>query len=128
MGHYIDFKSGVNLNIRNGFLQRNDNNLPEALKYANYLTAEFNDFIQYGFDYFGDSIDEKKRCAIGILAAMDSLQNPYRYGNFNMSSMFSVHLCAGRLLKQHEIRGQVIDVSQIQRDVLAYLRSVSIPD
>ena len=126
---YIDFKSDVNLNIRDGFLDSNNNNLPEALKYAKYLTTEFNDFIQYCFDYFGGLIEEeKKRCAMGILAALDSLQNPYRYGNFNMSSMFSVHLCAGRLMKQHEIRGQVIDVSQIQRDVLAYLRSLSIPN
>ena len=99
MGHYIDFKSGVQHHIRNKFLAANNNNLPEAESCATYLADELTDFIRYCFDNFGE-----------------------RYKNYNMSSMFDVHLCAGRIMAKHAIQQEEIPLSQIENDVLASLR------
>ena len=89
MDQYIDFKSGVQHHIRNKFLEANGNNLPEAVEGSTYLADELNDFIRYCFDNFGDTLKERYRCSIGILAKIDSVDHPERYKSYNMSSMFT---------------------------------------
>lgn len=123
MGYYIDFKSGVQHHIRNKFLLANNNNLPVAERCATYLADELTDFIKYCFENFGDDLKERYRCSIGILAKMDSVDHPERYKNYNMSSMFDVHLCAGRLMAKHAIQQEDVPLFQIENDVLASLKS-----
>lgn len=126
MDHYIDFKSGVQHHIRNKFLEANGNNLPEAVQCATYLADELTDFIRYCFENFGDSLKEKYRCSIGIFAKMDSVDHPERYKNYNMSSMFDVHLCAGRMMAKHAVHQEETPLSQIENDVLASLKSTQV--
>ena len=126
MDPYIDFKSHVKLHIRNKFLEANDNNLPEAVQCATYLSDELTEFIRYCFENFGDSLKEKYRCSIGIFAKMDSVDHPERYKNYNMSSMFDVHLCAGRLMAKHAVHQEEIPLSQIENDVLTSLKSTQV--
>lgn len=126
MAYYIDFKSGVQHHIRNKFLEANGNNLPEAVECATYLADEFTDFIKYCFENFDDSLKERYRCSIGIVAKMDSLDHPERYKGYNMSSMFDVHLCAGRIMAKHAVHQEEIPLSQIENDVLASLKSTQV--
>lgn len=126
MDHYIDFKSGVQHIIRNKFLKTNGNNLPEAVQCATYLADELTDFIRYCFNNFGGGLKEMYRCSIGIIAKMDSLDHPERYKNYNMSSMFDVHLCAGRMMAKHAINQEEIPLSTIENDVLASLKSTQV--
>ena len=126
MGQYIDFKSGVQHHIRNKFLAANGNNLPEAVSCATYLADEFTDFIKYCFENFDDSLKERYRCSIGIVAKMDSLDNPERYKNYNMSSMFDVHLCAGRIMAKHAIQQEDVPLARIENDVLEALKATHV--
>ena len=126
MGYYIDFKAGVQHHIRNKFLAANNNNLPEAESCATYLADEFTDFIKYCFDNFDDSLKERYRCSIGIVAKMDSLDNPERYKGYNMSSMFDVHLCAGRIMAKHAIQQEDVPLARIENDVLESLKATHV--
>lgn len=126
MDKYIDFKSGVQHHIRNKFLEANGNNLPEAVEGATYLADELNDFIRYCFENFGDTLKERYRCSIGILAKIDSVDHPERYKSYNMSSMFDVHLCAGRIMAKHAIQQEDVPLAQIENEVLTSLKSTQV--
>ena len=57
---------------------------------------------------------------------MDSVDHPERYKNYNMSSMFDVHLCAGRIMAKHAIQQEDVPLSQIENDVLESLRETQV--
>ena len=122
MDQYIDFKSGVQHHIRNKFLEANGNSLPEAVEGATDLAAGLNDFIRYCFDNFGDTLKERYRCSIGILAKIDSVDHPERYKSYNMSSMFDVHLCAGRIMAKTAIQQEDLPLAKIKNQVLTSLK------
>lgn len=78
------------------------------------LANDSNDFIKYCAEYFPTDKENAYRCAVGILAKMDSQTHPERYKAYNMDSMFDVRLCAGRIIKRED----EIAISQIETDIL----------
>lgn len=68
-----------------------------CLKDAHHLAREASVFIKYCGETFTDYNPE--RCALGILAKVDSRRHPERYGNMNMNSCFDAHLVAGYYMK-----------------------------
>ena len=78
------------------------------------LANDSNDFIKYGAEYFPRDKENAYRCAVGILAKMDSQTHPERYKAYNMDSMFDVRLCAGRIIKREDETA----ISQLEADIL----------
>lgn len=85
-----------------------------GVEHVSNLANESNDFIKYCAEHFPTSKENAYRCAVGIMAKMDSQTNPERYKTYNMESMFDVSLCAGRVIKREE----EITISQIETDIL----------
>lgn len=72
-----------------------------AVERVSKLANEANDFINYCATNFPATKENAHRCAVGILAKVDSQIHPENYKAYNMDSMFDVRLCAGRIIK-HE--------------------------
>lgn len=64
---------------------------------AHLLAREASVFIKYCNEAFTNYNPE--RCALGILAKVDSQRHPERYGNMNMNSCFDTQLVAGYYMK-----------------------------
>ena len=78
------------------------------------LVNESNGFIKYCAEHFPTDKENAYRCAVGIMAKIDSQTHPERYETYNMDSMFDVRLCAGRVIKRED----EIAISQIEHDIL----------
>lgn len=91
-----------------------------AMNMANHLVNECSAFITYCAENFSKnkSHNEAYRCAIGILARWDYQNNPKRYKGYDMDSMFSVRLCAGRIIEKEDI----VAISQLEDDIIANMK------
>lgn len=81
------------------------------------LANDSNKFIKYCATHFPGGKENAYRCAVGIMAKMDSQTHPERYKNYDMGSMFNVRVCAGRIIK-HESE---IAIEQLATDILGVL-------
>jgi len=106
------FKAEVRSQIYNR-LMKNTN----AMKIASHLVNECSEFVDYCSEHFGEEHKEAYRCAVGIMAKLDSQNHPERYKEYSMNSMFDVHLCAGRIIEQESI----VAISQLEDEVITFL-------
>ena len=106
------FKEEVRSQIYNR-LMKNKN----AMAIASYLVNECSEFVDYCANHFTEDHKEAYRCAVGIMAKLDSQNHPERYKEYSMSSMFEVHLCAGRIIEREDIAA----ISQLEDEVIASL-------
>lgn len=106
------FKSEVRSQIYNRLMK--DKN---AMNIASHLVNECREFVDYCAEHFGEEHNEAYRCAVGIMAKLDSQNHPERYKGYSMSSMFEVHLCAGRIIEHEDI----VAISQLEDEVIASL-------
>lgn len=110
------FKAEVRSQIYNR-LMKNKN----AMTIASHLVNECSEFVDYCSEHFGEEHKEAYRCAVGIMAKLDSQNHPDRYKEYSMSSMFEVHLCAGRIIEHEDI----VAISQLEDEVITYLSKES---
>ena len=106
------FKEEVRSQIYNR-LMKNKN----AMNIALHLVNECSEFVDYCANHFTEDHKEAYRCAVGIMAKLDSQKHPERYREYSMSSMFEVHLCAGRIIEREDIDA----ISQLEDEVIASL-------
>ena len=83
------------------------------------LANDANDFINYCATGFPNDKNNACRCAVGILAKIDSQKHPERYSAYNMDSMFDVRLCAGRIIRHED----EVAIDQLEADIIAELGS-----
>jgi hypothetical protein len=88
-----------------------------AMYIASHLVNECNAFVDYCAEHFGEEHNEAYRCAMGIMAKLDSQNHPERYKEYSMNSMFEVHLCAGRIIEHEDI----VAICQLEDEVIASL-------
>lgn len=110
------FKAEVRSQIYNR-LMKNKN----AMNIASHLVNECSEFVDYCSEHFGEEHKEAYRCAVGIMAKLDSQNHTERYKEYSMSSMFDVHLCAGRIIEHEDI----VAISQLEDEVITYLSKES---
>lgn len=106
------FKAEIRSQIYNR-LMKNKN----AMNIASNLVNECSEFVDYCAEHFGEEHKEAYRCAVGIMAKLDSQNHPERYKEYSMSSMFEVHLCAARIIEREDI----VAISQLEDEVIASL-------
>lgn len=112
MSASTSFKSEVRSKIYGQLCKANN-----AMDIAKHLVNECGVFIDYCADNFGEEHKEAHRCAIGILAKWDSQSKPDRYKEYSMSSMFDVHLCAGRIIENEDI----VAITQLEDEIISKL-------
>lgn len=78
------------------------------------LANDANDFITYCSSYFPVDKENAYRCAVGILAKLDSQSHPERYKAYNMDSMFDIRRCACRIIKHEDD----VAIEQIEAEIL----------
>ena len=106
------FKAEIRSQIYNR-LMKNKN----AMNIASNLVNECSEFVDYCANHFTEDRKEAYRCAVGIMAKLDSQNHPERYKEYSMSSMFEVHLCAARIIEHEDI----VAISQLEDEVIASL-------
>lgn len=97
---------------------KNLNKRVGSLHDSNRLVKETLPFIQYCFDNFEHEDPEYEKCAIGILAKLDSQSNPDRYLRYGMNSCFEVHLLAGRIIRS-ECK---VTIKDVESDILTKMK------
>ena len=84
--NYVEFKKSVEDNLKKRRTSSADS--IENLM----LDSAVEHFIEYCYTNF-DNYDPE-RCAVGIIAKLDSQRNPEKYKDHNMNSAFEVHMVA----------------------------------
>ena len=85
-----------------------------AMWMSSHLVKESEEFIKYIAENFSTDHKEANKCAVGILAKVDSKSHPERYAKFDMSSMFDIHHLARLILEQED----VVAISQLEDDII----------
>lgn len=88
-----------------------------AMNIAAHLVNECSEFVDYCAEHFGEEHKEAYRCAVVIMAKLDSQNHPERYKVYSMDSMFEAHLCAARIIEHEDI----VAISQLEDEVIASL-------
>lgn len=110
MAGFLAFK----LTVRDSLFQR----LKSAgVEEVSNLANDANDFIKYCSSYFPVDRENAYRCAVGILAKLDSQIHPERYKAYDMNSMFDIRRCAGRIIKHED----EVAIEQLEAEILEKL-------
>ena len=87
------------LAVRDALFRRLSETPPEKVS---SIANDANDFVAYCASNFPQDKKNASRCAVGILAKLDSQKHPERYSAYDMNSMFDIRLCAIRLLQDED--------------------------
>jgi len=87
------------LAVRDALFRRLGSAPPETVS---SMANDANDFVAYCAGNFPQDRQNATRCAVGILAKLDSQKHPERYAAYDMNSMFDIRLCAIRLLQAED--------------------------
>lgn len=87
------------LAVRDALFRRLPETPPETVS---SIANDANDFVAYCANNFPRDRKNAARCAVGILAKMDSQKHPERYSAYDMNSMFDIRRCAIRLLQDED--------------------------
>lgn len=87
------------LAVRDALFRRLKSAPPEAVS---SMANDANDFVAYCAGNFPQDRQNATRCAVGILAKLDSQKHPERYAAYDMNSMFDIRRCARKLLQDED--------------------------
>ena len=87
------------LAVRDALFRRLGSAPPETVS---AMANDANDFVAYCAGHFPKDRQNATRCAVGILAKLDSQKHPERYTAYDMNSMFDIRRCAIRLLQAED--------------------------
>ncbi len=87
------------LAVRDALFRRLQSTPPEKVS---SIANDANDFVAYCANNFPQDRKNASRCAVGILAKLDSQKHPERYSAYDMNSMFDIRRCAVRLLQDED--------------------------
>ena len=100
-------------------VRRNLNSRIKSVEATNSLAKDAKSFIDYCYNHFDKTDKEIDKCSVGILLKFDSQKNPDKYKNYNMDSMFDIHLVAGRFTRDENHSA----IKNLEDEIISQLNS-----
>ena len=99
-------------------VKRNINSRVNSVEVTQSLVKDAKSFIDYCYNNFDKTDKEIDKCAVGILLKVDSQKNPDKYKNYNMDSMFDIHLVAGRFTREENHSA----IKELEDEIIAHFK------